>query len=101
MPQGFLQLGTTLKGMGKYLELKCVSKVFLKFSPNGPSECPNVFLIATCLGTLKLVDYPTLLGEGVLVLGGHQQVMDGANAHEIFTEFITFHIWQHIFLNVM
>ena len=58
-------------------------KVFLKPVPKGPSLFPNVSLIAACLCTLMLVDYPTPLHDGVLVLGGYKQVMYSVFPYEV------------------
>ena len=44
-------------------------KIFLKPVPKGLSLFSNVLLFTTWLGTFKPVDYPTLLGESVLIPG--------------------------------
>ena len=51
-------------------------QMFLKPVPKGPSQFPNMFLLTAHLGAFKLVDYPTLLHDGILVLWGYQQVTD-------------------------
>ena len=40
-------------------------KMFLKPVPKGPLKFPNVLLFTACLGTVKPIYYPTLLGDGV------------------------------------
>ena len=55
-------------------------KVFLDPISNGLHK---VFLITGCMGALKPVDNPTLLSDGILVLGGYQQVMDGVVSFEV------------------
>ena len=57
--------------------------MFLKPVPKGPSRFPNVVLFRICLGTFKPVDCLTHLGDGVLILGEHQKVMDGIVSLEV------------------
>ena len=52
-------------------------EIFLNPFPKGPSWLTNVPLLTAFLGTFDLIDYPTFIGDIVLVLGGHQQVPNG------------------------
>ena len=58
-------------------------KVLLKPVSKVPSRFPSAFLTTACLGAFKLVGYLTLLSDGVLVLGGYQQVMDAVVSSEV------------------
>ena len=70
----------------------------VKHVPKGPSQFPNIFLIRTCPGTLKPVDYPTLFCDGVLVLGGYQQAMDGVVSSYVTSTPILLHTFLKLSL---
>ena len=55
-------------GMTMFIYGRGGHKLFLKSVPEDPSQLPNVLLFTTCLGTFKPVVYPTLLGDGVIIL---------------------------------
>ena len=65
--------------------------MFPKPVPKGPSQLPSVLLFTMCLSTFKPVEYPTLLGIGVFILGNHQRVIDGIVSLEVnlYSHFIT------------
>ena len=43
--------------------------MFFKLVTKGPSQSPNIFLFTTYQGALKPVDFPTYLGDSILILG--------------------------------
>ena len=66
-------------------------KMFLKPVPKGHLQFSNVILFITCMGTFKPVNYSTLLGDGILILGGYEKVMAGIVSLEenLYCHFIT------------
>ena len=49
----------------------------------GPRGFPYVLIITCKVSTLEPVDGPTFVSHGVLVLGGDQQVFNGAVTFEV------------------
>ena len=76
------------QGITMFIDWEGVPEVFLKPVPKGPSQFPNVFPPTTYLGALKPIDYPIFLGNDILILGGHQKVMDGVVSFEM-------HLYPH------
>ena len=56
--------------------------MFFEYFSKGPRGLPYVFLITCNVPTLEPVDVPPFVFHGVLVLGGNQEVFNGAVTFE-------------------
>ena len=66
-------------------------EMFLKVIPKGHSQFTYLILLSACLGTFEPKDCHTLIGDIILVFGGHQEVPDGIYPIKMhfYTPFIT------------
>ena len=66
--------------------------MFLELFPKGPCQLSYVLLFIISMGTLKPVEYPTFLGDPILVLGSHQD--DGAPLKMYLDSHLTTYIFK-------
>ena len=69
-------------------------EVFLKSVPKGPSHFLNVSLFPTCLVALKPVDYPTFMGDSILIFVGHWKLKNGNVSFEM-------HLYSHFIAHLV
>ena len=60
-----------------------VLKVLFESFFKGPRDFPYVFIITSKVTTLEPIYGPTFVDHGVFVLGGDQQIFDGAVTFEV------------------